>query len=164
MDEAWVIALISAGAALAGSGITGWFARTAGARQAEAARYAGSRQADALLKTVRMQLEEQRAGRMLDSRRQVYLDFISATTPSFGAARGSSTDDSRLTRRQAFGAVQLEGPEEVVRAAGDVLQSLQTGSPDDQDRARQKFIDAARDALASTAVSAATTDPTTAEG
>lgn len=148
----WGIALISACSALAGSITTGWLARGAGVRQAEAARYAGSRQADALLATVRMSLEEQRAGRVLDSRRQTYLSFIAAVDAVIVAGRtGDGPGDSRADLHRAFGAVQLEGPAETVRTAERLLESLRAGaghSPDDQERARQEFIDAARDALA----------------
>ena len=161
----WGIALISACSALAGSMITGWFARSAGARQAEAARYAGSqqadallaagsRQADALLETVRMSLAEQRAGRVLDSRRQTYLSFAAAMDAVIGAERsGEGPRDGRATLQRAFGAVQLEGPAETVQKAGYVLECLRDGtsrSPDDLERARQQFIDAARNALAPT--------------
>lgn len=54
--------------------------------------------------------------------------------------------------QRAFGAVQLEGPAETVRTAGRLLECLRAGaghSPDDQERVRQEFIDAARAALAS---------------
>jgi hypothetical protein len=161
----WGIALISACSALAGSMITGWFARSAGARQAEAARYAGSRQADALLaagsrqadallETVRMSLAEQRAGRVLDSRRQTYLSFAAAMDAVIGAERsGEGPRDGRATLQRAFGAVQLEGPAETVQKAWYVLECVRDGtsrSPDDLERARQQFIDAARNALAPT--------------
>ncbi|MGW6459925.1 hypothetical protein ACWF94_29025 [Streptomyces sp. NPDC055078] len=56
----WGIALIAAGSAVAGGAVTGWFTRSAGHRQAEAARHAGDRQADALLATVQATLDEQR--------------------------------------------------------------------------------------------------------
>ncbi|MBO0804081.1 MAG: hypothetical protein J2P25_13535 [Nocardiopsaceae bacterium] len=158
--DVWSIALISACSALAGSVITGWFTRSAGARQAEAARYAGSRQADALLATVRMQLGEQRAERVRDSRRRVYLDFIAAVDAVIVAGRtgrasegpGDGPRDSRTTLRRALGAVQLEGPAETTQAAEYLLECLRGGtghSPDDQEGARQAFIDAARNALAS---------------
>jgi hypothetical protein len=151
--DVWGIALISACSALFGSLITGWFTRTAGARQAEAARYAGSRQADALLATVRMSLGEQRAERVLDSHRQAYLGFIAAVDAAIMAGRtGEGPGDGRAALRRAFGAVQLEGSAETVRTAECLLECLRGGaghSPDDQERARQKFIDAAREALAS---------------
>ena len=151
--DVWGVALISACSALAGSMITGWFTRNAGARQAEAARYAGSRQADTLLATVQMSLGEQRAERVLDSRRQTYLTFLAAVDAVIMAERtGEGPGEGRAALRRAFGAVQLEGPVEAVRMAEYLLECLRGGagqSPDDQERARRKFIDAARDALAS---------------
>lgn len=149
--DAWVIALISAGSAVVGSGVTGWFTRNAGDRQAEAARYAGSRQADALLETVRMTLEEQRAERVLDSRRRTYLDFLAAADAILTAGRGGDgARDSRAALVRAIGAVQLEGPPAVTKTAESLIAHLlgDTGrSPDDRDQARKAFLEAARAAL-----------------
>lgn len=149
----WGIALLSVFSALAGGAITGGFTLLAGARQAEAARYAGSRQADALLATVRMSLEEQRAERLFDSRRETYLGFTAAVDDVIRARRsGEGPKDSGAALRRAFGAVQLEGPAETVRVAQLLLESLREGagrSPDDQEHARLEFLHAARNALAS---------------
>jgi hypothetical protein len=151
--DVWGVALISVCSALAGSLITGWFTRSAGDRQAEAARYAGSRQADAMLATVQASLGQQRAERLLDSRRQTYLSFLAAVDAVIMAERtGDDPGGSRAALRRALGAVQLEGPAEAARTADCLLEFLRGGanrSPDDQERARQDFIEAARNALAS---------------
>ncbi|MFI1041530.1 hypothetical protein [Streptomyces hygroscopicus] len=145
----WGIALIAAGSALAGSLITGWFTRSAGSRQADAARHAGDRQADALLDTVRRTLEEQRAVRMMDLRRQTYVQFLEAAETVMSAQRtgeGQASDRSALQR--AFGCVLLEGPGEVVRTARELVNVVRASrSLDDLERAKGNFITAAQDAL-----------------
>ncbi|MFJ9851124.1 hypothetical protein [Streptomyces sp. NPDC101150] len=145
----WGIALIAAGAALAGSLVTGWYTRSAGTRQAEAARHAGDRQADALLETVRLTLQEQRAVRVLDLRRQTYVAFLEAAEVVMLTSRtgiGVSGDGAALQR--AFGAVALEGPVEVARAAGEVVDGLRRQqSPDHLERAKREFVSAAQAAL-----------------
>lgn len=143
----WGIALIAAGSALAGSLVTGWFARSAGMRQAEAAQHAGDRQADALLHTVRLTLQEQRAVRLLDLRRQTYVAFLEAAEAVALTSRtGIGPGGAALQR--AFGAVALEGPAEVARAAGEVVDRLRRDdSPDDVERAKRTFVSAAQAAL-----------------
>ncbi|MCT2590801.1 hypothetical protein LHJ74_12910 [Streptomyces sp. N2-109] len=146
----WGIALISAGSALAGGLVTGWFARSAGVRQADAARHAGDRQADALLETVRRTFEEQRTVRLLDLRRQTYLRFLEAAEVVLLARRssgaGQSGDGPALQR--ALGAVMLEGPSEVAGAAQELDRCLRTGGrPDDLEDARRNFITTARGTL-----------------
>ncbi|MFE7566840.1 hypothetical protein ACFU76_07730 [Streptomyces sp. NPDC057539] len=145
----WGIALIAAGSALVGSLITGWFTRTAGGRQAEAARHAGDRQADAVLDTVRATLEEQRAVRVLDLRRQTYVRFLeSAEVVSLSWRTGHDQPGDRPALQRAFVAVLLEGPEDVSRAARRLVDCLRdASSPDDLDHARSEFIDAARGTL-----------------
>jgi hypothetical protein len=144
------IALIAAGSAIAGSVVTGWFAYRAGNRQAEAARHAGDRQADAVLHTVRMTLEEQRAVRLLDLRRQTYVQFLEAAEVVILAHRtgeGLSAGD-RAALQRASGAVALEGPHEVAQAARDLVNRLRTSpSADELGYARRSFIDAAHTAL-----------------
>ncbi|MFC8077174.1 hypothetical protein ACFUN8_16790 [Streptomyces sp. NPDC057307] len=145
----WGIALIAAGSALAGSLVTGWFARSAGMRQAEAAQHAGDRQADALLHTVRLTLQEQRAVRLLDLRRHTYVAFLQAAEAVALTSRtgiGPGGDGAALQR--ALGAVALEGPAEVARAAGEVVDRLRRDdSPDDVERAKLTFVSAAQAAL-----------------
>jgi hypothetical protein len=77
MNELWV-ALIAAGAAIAGGAVTGWFTRSAGVRQAEAARHAGDRQADALLHTVQETLEQQKRAARVTHLQQAIGDFLRA--------------------------------------------------------------------------------------
>ncbi|CAM5676025.1 hypothetical protein GCM10010390_91310 [Streptomyces mordarskii] len=74
----WSVALIAAGSAVAGSLVTGWFTRSAGYRQAEAARHAGNRQADAMIATVQATVDEQRSARLSGQRRQAYVQFLQA--------------------------------------------------------------------------------------
>lgn len=149
MNE-WGIALIAAGSALAGSLVTGWFSRSAGIRQAEAARHAGDRQADAALDTVRLTLLEQRAVRVLDLRRQTYVAFLEAAEVAMLAGRtgiGVGGGDSSALQR-AFGAVTLEGPAEVARAAGLVVEGLRRSrSQDHVESAKSDFVSAAQSAL-----------------
>lgn len=144
----WGIALIAAGSALGGSVITGWYTRIAGGRQAEAARHAGDRQADAVLDTVRMTLEEQRAVRVLDLRRRTYLGFLEAAETAILARRtGAGTEEERARLQRAFGAVLLEGPADVTRAAQELLDSLRREpgpSLDDLERAKGVFVDEAQ--------------------
>lgn len=148
MNE-WGIALIAAGSALAGSLVTGWFSRSAGIRQAEAARHAGDRQADAALDTVRLTLREQRAVRVLDLRRQTYVAFLEAAEAAMLAGRtgiAMGGDSSALQR--AFGAVTLEGPADVTRAAAEVVEGLRHGQSQDRvESAKSDFVSAARTAL-----------------
>ncbi|MEU0742218.1 hypothetical protein [Streptomyces sp. NPDC006134] len=145
----WGIAVLAAGSALLGSLVTGWFTRGAGHRQAEAARHAGDRQADALLETVRMTLEEQRAARLHEARRQTYARFLEAAEEALLARRtgeGQSTTRSALQR--ALGAVLLEGPEGVARSARDLVGLLAgSRSLDDLERARRDFVESAQEAL-----------------
>ncbi|MGH3240181.1 MAG: hypothetical protein ACRDNL_07355 [Spirillospora sp.] len=146
----WGIALIAAGSALGGSMITGWYARVAGKRQAEAARHAGDRQADALLDTVRMTLAEQRAVRVLDGRRQTYLRFLEAAEISIlTRTTWEKAEGERLALQRALGALVLEGPSGVTRAARDLVELLhrESGSPDDLEKAKSLFVEKAQAAL-----------------
>lgn len=145
----WGTALIAAGSALAGSLVTGWFTRAAGLRQAEAARHAGDRQADALLDTVREQLADQRAVRVRDVRRQTYVRFLDAAETAVLTARtGEGRAEDRTLLQRALGAVELEGPDEVARAARELTDGLHAGrSLDELERARRDFRGAAREAL-----------------
>lgn len=147
----WEIALVTAASAIAGGGITGWFSRSAGAKQAEAARQAGDRQADAMLATVRMTLEEQRTARVLDMRRQTYVKFLEAADTAISTRRtGEGHRDDRPALQRAFGAVLLEGPDGVAKAAQDLVEALREErgwSLDDLEQTRLAFINAARDVL-----------------
>ncbi|MGI5406628.1 hypothetical protein ACQEV9_07510 [Streptomyces chartreusis] len=119
----WGIALIAAGSAVAGSIVTGWFTRSTGLRQAEAARHAGDRQADALLHTVQATLDEQRRSRVDERRRQTYIDFLDAAE---GIAWLSSNDAHELSPLlRAIASVSLEGPEPVEEAARALLPPIQ---------------------------------------
>ncbi|MFD5318573.1 hypothetical protein [Streptomyces sp. NPDC127098] len=124
----WGIALIAAAAAVAGSLVTGWFARSAGERQAAA-----------MVATVRMSIAEQRSVRMLEQRRVTYLRFLEA-------AEGRATDRAAL--RRAFDAVTLEGPTEVAESARTLVDRLRgERSLDEIAQARAAFVAAAGKAL-----------------
>jgi hypothetical protein len=147
----WGIPLITAGSAIAGSLVTGWYARSAGSKQAAAARHAGDRQADALLETVRMTLADSRAVRLLDLRRQTYVEFLEAAEIALQARR---TGDDRHAEpgdslQRAFAAVELEGPEEVTAVARVLIELMPRLSTtlDELEHARSDFIQAARTAL-----------------
>lgn len=145
----WGIALIASGSAVAGSIVTGWYSRSAGMKQAEAARHAGDRQADALLDTVRLTLREQTAVRTLEARRQTYVQFLVAVETAAAAGRtgrGEAGDGGDLQRAVAL--VALEGPAEVEAAARDMVRQLRrSGRPDDIEEAREGFLTAVRVAL-----------------
>jgi hypothetical protein len=145
----WATALIAAGSALTGSLITGWYSRTAGERQAEAARHAGDRQADAMLETVRMTLEEERAVRLSDTRRQTYVRFLEAGETAILAQRtGDSHPEDRAALQRAYGGVQLEGPAAVALPARALMDALRGNrAPDDVERKRLEFVEAAREVL-----------------
>ncbi|OEV09140.1 hypothetical protein [Streptomyces nanshensis] len=146
----WGVALVTACSTLAGGVITGWFARSAGHRQATAARHAGDRQADALLETVRMTLQEQRTVRVLDQRRQTYVQFLEAAEAVILSRRtGDRAGPDRPALQRALGTVVLEGPDAVGQAARELVDALKgSRSLDDLQTARSAFVTAAREALA----------------
>ncbi|MGW3913185.1 hypothetical protein ACWEBX_16960 [Streptomyces sp. NPDC005070] len=115
----WGVALIAAGSAVAGSIVTGWYTRSAGLRQAEAAKHAGERQADALLHTVQATLDEQRRARIDERRRQVYIEFLDVAE---SIERGNFSDVSPIVR--ALAAISLEGPESVLEGVEQVVDSF----------------------------------------
>lgn len=143
------VALIAAGAAVAGSLVTGWFSRSAGIKQAQAARDSGERQADALLDSVRLTVEAEARQRSLTLRRQVYADFLGAAEARILAertGRGQPEDPARL--QAAYGAVVLEGPTEAATAAQHLLDGLRRhDTPDELAEAKHAFIAAAREGL-----------------
>ncbi|MGD6747929.1 hypothetical protein ACOKM3_39510 [Streptomyces sp. BH106] len=145
----WGVALIAAGSAIAGSVVTGWYGRSAGIRQAEAARHSGDRQADALLTSVRMTLgaDEERAAR--EARRDTYAEFLAAAESAVVAERtglGTAEDEPHLYR--ALSAVTLEAPPTVSDAARHVVDALRRhDTQDDLRRAKETFIGAAREDL-----------------
>ncbi|MEV8017533.1 hypothetical protein AB0O76_14555 [Streptomyces sp. NPDC086554] len=142
----WGVALVAAGAAIAGSVVTGWYGRAAGMRQAEAARHAGDRQAEALLASVRMTLGAEAERRVSDLRRQTYAEFLAAAESRLLAERtgqGDGHDEALLYR--ALSAVALEGPTAVTEAAHRLIDSLRRHEgPDELQRAREAFISVAK--------------------
>ncbi|MEU9466646.1 hypothetical protein AB0D78_08305 [Streptomyces avermitilis] len=148
----WGIALIAAGSAVAGSIVTGWFTRSAGQRQAAAAKHAGDRQADALLTTVQATLQDQRRARAADRRRQIYLELAEAAHLVLVQRRTGPEDLARLTH--ASWAIGLVGPQSVDDAASELcMEALSfTGDSASIDEERLSnlyyaFQEAARQAL-----------------
>ncbi|MFJ8491278.1 hypothetical protein ACIRBZ_23435 [Streptomyces sp. NPDC094038] len=150
----WATTLIAAGAAIAGGIVTGWYTRSAGIRQAAAARHAGDRQADALLASVRMTLQGEAAQRALALRRQVYAEFLGAAEARILAERsGRGRADDEVLLQRALGGVVLEGPIEVAAAAGRLVDCLRRHeAPDDLHRAKLAFVEEAQRAAHSRTV------------
>lgn len=143
----WGIALIAACSAIAGSVVTGWYARSAGIRQAAAARHAGDRQAEALLESVRMTLHAESGHREFTVRRQAYAEFLGAAEARILAertGRGQAEDDVLLQR--ALGGVLLEGPAEAAAAAQHLVDCLRRHErPDELKRAKLDFVSVAQE-------------------
>ncbi|WDM16526.1 hypothetical protein J3S85_36595 [Streptomyces lavenduligriseus] len=122
------IALIAAGAALAGSALTGWFTIAAGRRQAAAARYAGDQQARAVIDTVNRTLDEQRAARVEEARRQVYTQFLMAFNEALHLLKPRNPPSARRNGLEKVNTlhslVDLEGPENVRVAASAMREAL----------------------------------------
>ncbi|MFD9398355.1 hypothetical protein ACFWA4_05980 [Streptomyces sp. NPDC060011] len=140
----WGIALIAAGSAVAGSIVTGWYTRSAGLRQAEAAKHAGDRQADALLRTVQDTLVEQRRARLEESRRDTYVEFLKA---AHEATVNPHDNDLAREMYKCLTQVQVAGPYPVVMVAlgyWDRVREWRADSTDDQmdamARAHSDFI------------------------
>ncbi|QNP71067.1 hypothetical protein IAG44_17580 [Streptomyces roseirectus] len=144
----WGVALIAAGSALAGSLVTGWYARGAGLRQAEAARHAGDRQADALLESVRITIRAEATQRALTERRRIYAEFLSAAETVILTERtGQGHPDDAAHLQRALAAVLLEGPPDVAASAQALLDALRRhASLDDLQRAKSAFVTAAQHA------------------
>ncbi|MFG3253241.1 hypothetical protein [Streptomyces sp. NPDC048172] len=145
----WGVALITAGAAVAGGLVTGWFGRSAGVKQADAARHAGERQAEALLDSVRLTIEAEARQRSVTLRRQVYAEFLGVAEARILAERtGRGQPDDAVRLQTALGSVVLEGPAEVAAAAQHLLDGLRRhGTPDELGQAKLAFISAAQEAL-----------------
>ncbi|MFD8613324.1 hypothetical protein [Streptomyces sp. NPDC059631] len=149
----WGIALIAAGSAIVGSVVTGWYSRSAGVRQAEAARHAGDRQAEALLESVRMTLRGADGQRAVALRRQVYAEFLGAAEARLLTERsgrgGGGGGDHDLSLQRAYAGVVLEGPPEAAAAANGLLEGLRRhDSLDELHRAKSAFVEEARRAVA----------------
>ncbi|MFJ6661871.1 hypothetical protein ACIQNG_36810 [Streptomyces sp. NPDC091377] len=138
----WAVALVAAGAAIAGSVVTGWYTRSAGIRQAEAARHAGEQQAEALLESVRMTLRGADSQRAIALRRQAYAEFLGAAEARILAERtGRGSGEEGLLLQRAYAAVVIEGPVEVAVAAGSFLENVQRHVPlDDLNGAKLVFV------------------------
>ncbi|WP_331728789.1 hypothetical protein OG693_39415 (plasmid) [Streptomyces sp. NBC_01259] len=146
----WVSAAIGAGSAVFGGVVTGWFTRSAGHRQADAAAHAGNRQADALIATVQVTLDEQRDARALDRRREAYAQFLDAMQSLHLGASSEPAD--LLGASHARNLVILEGPPSVTDAAHKYFYAVaaELRSGDDEgaaDATYKAFMQAATAAL-----------------
>ncbi|MER7805123.1 hypothetical protein ABTX71_32945 [Streptomyces parvulus] len=147
----WGIALIAAGSAIAGSVVTGWYTRSAGIRQAAAARHAGDRQADALLESVHMTLRADSSHRKLALRRQIYADFLGAAETRILTERnGRGQADDAAVLQRALSGVLLEGPPEAAAAAQHLVDCLRRHvKPDELTHAKQEFVSVAQESCQS---------------
>lgn len=139
----WGIALIAAGSAILGSMVTGWFAWKAGHRQAAAAEAAGREQAAALISTVQATLDEQRRARVLDQRRQTYVEFLDAAQ-CCQLDRTNETH-SRLLRAESM--MYVEGPQSVAAAASQYAGHVLSSAPAETEGARVAYLMAVHTAL-----------------
>lgn len=141
--------VITAGAAIAGSAVGGWFSRSSGIRQAEASRHAAERQAAALLESVQLTVQAEAAQRSLTQRRQTYAEFLGAAETRILTERnGRGHPDDEALLQRALGAVLLEGPSEVVAAGQDLVNRLRRHeTPDELNRAKLAFVATAQEAL-----------------
>ncbi|WP_369043333.1 hypothetical protein [Streptomyces sp. Midd1] len=158
------LALIAAGSALVGSGLTGWFTVAAGRRQAGAAQYAGDKQAEAVLRTVQQTLDEQRLARLQDARRAAYAAYLTAAeqkaeevSPGGRVVSTVRRSDATIDLSVAFSLVELEGPPSVLEQATTVRGLLMRPAADRTvnfrmyREARARFIAASQEALRSDA-------------
>ncbi|GGK90164.1 hypothetical protein [Streptomyces flaveus] len=142
----WGIALIAAGSAIAGSIVTGWYARSAGIRQAAAARHAGERQADALLESVRMTLRAESDHREFALRRQTYAEFLGAAETRILTERNGRGQADDVLLQRALGGVLLEGPPDAAAAAQHLVDCLRRHErPDELKRAKLAFVSVAQE-------------------
>ncbi|MFD3524844.1 hypothetical protein [Streptomyces sp. NPDC058653] len=143
----WGIALIAAGAAIAGGAVTGWYTRSAGIKQAAAARHAGDRQAEALLESVRMTLRAESGHRELSLRRQTYADFLGAAEAKILTERGGRRQaDDDVLLQQALSGVLLEGPPDAAAAAQYLVECLKRHEkPDELKKAKLAFVSVAQE-------------------
>ncbi|MFJ9963509.1 hypothetical protein [Streptomyces avermitilis] len=141
------IALIAAGSAIAGSIVTGWYARGPGIRQAAAARHAGDRPADALLESVRMTLRAESDHRGFALRRQTYGEFLGAAEARILAERnGRRQGDDDVLLQRTLGGVLLEGPPDAADAAQHLVDCLRRHErPEELKRAKPAFVSVAQE-------------------
>ncbi|WP_415947444.1 hypothetical protein [Streptomyces sp. KLOTTS4A1] len=145
MDQELVTALVAAGSALAGGGLTGWFtlgaarrqadaawaagqrqadaAWAAGSRQADAAWAAGQQQADAQLAVARQAMREQARAVERDMRRSAYSAFLGKAETAHQAKLAYQAvvgTPSAATRMQELAAAMntLNGALNLVRLEG----------------------------------------------
>ncbi|AJF70428.1 hypothetical protein [Streptomyces vietnamensis] len=139
----WGIALIAAGSAILGSIVTGFFAWKAGHRQAVAAEVAGQAQARALISTVQATLDEQRRTRVLDHRRQAYVEFLDAAQ----CCQLDRTNATRSRLMRAESMMYVEGPQSVAAAASQYAGQVLTSNHEETEGARVAYLMAVHTAL-----------------
>ncbi|MEU9120614.1 hypothetical protein AB0C96_12255 [Streptomyces sp. NPDC048506] len=160
----WGVALIAAGSAIVGSAVTGWFTRSAGLRQASAARlageeqaaaarHAGERQAEAVLKTVHQTLESQARVQQLGIKRDAYVAFLQAAqalAEDRKRDRGALDEALLAEAQRAYQVLWLEGTDNVtahaqflMRAIEDSLTDRSVGA-DEIDRCLRHYVSVAQ--------------------
>ncbi|MFF6844625.1 hypothetical protein ACFY8X_38545 [Streptomyces tanashiensis] len=132
----WGIALIAAGSAIAGSIVTGFFAWKAGHRQAAAAEAAGQAQAAALISTVQATLDEQRRARLLDQRRQAYVEFLDAAQ----CCQLNRTHETQSRMMRAESMMYVDGPQSVAAAASQYANQVLTSTLEEAEGARVAYL------------------------
>ncbi|WP_157876595.1 hypothetical protein [Streptomyces graminilatus] len=142
--------LVAAGSAFAGGLCVAWFARPVVRRPTDEQPEQGL--AAAVPEFLRAMADAPRAERQREADRAAYLEFLVRVEAAFGAASAGSTAPlaERRAVSEALDALRLVGPADVVEAAQDLtaLALADHGSsPDDVERAKATFLNAARSAL-----------------
>ncbi|MGW0860579.1 hypothetical protein [Streptomyces sp. NPDC002690] len=140
----WGVALIAAGSAIAGSAVTGWFTRSAGLRQASAARmageeqaaaarHAGEKQAEAIVATVHQTLESQVRGQQLSIKRDAYVTFLQAAhalAEDRKRDRGALDEALFAEAKRAYQVLWLEGTNAVTAHAQFFMRAVEDSLTD----------------------------------
>lgn len=143
----WPIVALATGSAIAGGAVTWWFTRPHHAWQA--VQRSSERQATELATMTRILLLENNDQDLLQERREVYVRFCEAAGVITGQrTSGGKTVSQHADLLRALSAVELLGPASVTKAALEFIELARTEPPsDDLERAQQRFIDVAQDAL-----------------
>lgn len=137
----WVLALVAAGAAVAGSLSCAWFARPMG------------HQAKTVLPEILKEFgDAAHTQREREFRRPAYLEFLVRVNAALGAAdpSGTASLEERRAVSSALNVMVLVGPANVVEAAQHLASLVHDDhwrSPSDVEHARTAFLTAARSAL-----------------
>ena len=146
----WEMVLVAAGSAVAGALPVAWFARPIGRRPAERPEHPLAAVYPAILMAIG---DARRAEREQEARRPAYIEFLVRVEAANAAApSGAASLDERQAVSKALDVIALVGPADVVKAAQHLALTLLTHagherSPDNVERARTAFVNAARSAL-----------------